>query len=114
MSEQEIEFVANFMLDNNLTIRKAGKIFNIPKSTLHYNLTKKIESFNYSLFKSLHDFLQINFNEKRRHSRHFHSRGRGGRGVVWRQLSVRRPCDRHVYLPVDYCADRRLYWPALR
>lgn len=64
MSEQEIEFVANFMLDNNLTIRKAGKIFNIPKSTLHYNLTKKLESFNYSLFKSLHDFLQINFNEK--------------------------------------------------
>ncbi len=26
-------------------------------------------------------------------------RGRGGRGAVWRQLSVRRPCDRHVYLP---------------
>ncbi len=41
-------------------------------------------------------------------------RGRGGRGAVWRQLSVRRPCDRHVYLPVDYCADRWLYRPALR
>lgn len=64
MSEQEIEFVAEFMLENNLTIRKSAKIFNLPKSTLHYNVTKKLESFNFLLYKKLHNFLQNNFNEK--------------------------------------------------
>jgi len=40
--------------------------------------------------------------------------GCGRRGAVWRKLPVRRPRDRHVYLPVDYRPDCRLYRPALR
>lgn len=64
MSEKEIENVANFILDNRLTIRSAGKVFGIAKSTLHYNVTKKLKSFNGSLYLKLHAYLQENFNEK--------------------------------------------------
>lgn len=64
MNEIEIQNVANFILDNNLTIRKAAKIYNIPKSTLHYNVTKKLVNINYNLYLKLHKYLQINFNEK--------------------------------------------------
>jgi OPA family hexose phosphate transport protein UhpT-like MFS transporter len=39
--------------------------------------------------------------------------GCGWRGAVRCELPVRRPRDRHVYLPVDYRPDRRFYRPAL-
>lgn len=64
MSEKEIEFMANFILENNLTIRGAGKQFNVPKSTLHYNVTKKLKEFNEGLYFKLHKYLQNNFNIK--------------------------------------------------
>ncbi|MGN1208441.1 MAG: sporulation transcriptional regulator SpoIIID [Christensenellales bacterium] len=64
MSEKEIEFVANFILEKNLTIRDAGKIFNVPKSTLHYNVTKKLKQFDAELYLKLHAYLQKNFSEK--------------------------------------------------
>jgi len=64
MSETEIENVANFILDNNLTIRKTASIYNMPKSTLHYNVTRKLININYNLYLKLHRYLQNNFNEK--------------------------------------------------
>lgn len=64
MSELEIQNVACFIMDNNLTIRKTASIYNMPKSTLHYNVTKKLININYNLYVKLHKFLQNNFNEK--------------------------------------------------
>ena len=64
MSENEIINLANFILDNNLTIRKTAKIYNMPKSTLHYNVTKKLIEINYNLYLKLHRYLQQNFKEK--------------------------------------------------
>lgn len=64
MSENEIINVANYILDNNLTIRKTAKIYKMPKSTLHYNVTRKLININYNLYLKLHRYLQNNFNEK--------------------------------------------------
>lgn len=64
MNENEIQYLANYIIDNKSTIRKTAKIFNIPKSTLHYNVTKKLINLNYVLYSKLHKFLQSNFNEK--------------------------------------------------
>lgn len=64
MSENEIINVANYILENNMTIRKTAKIYNVPKSTLHYNVTKKLIEINYNLYLKLHKYLQQNFNEK--------------------------------------------------
>ena len=64
MSEKEIINIANYILEKNLTIRSAGKIFNTPKSTLHYNVTNKLREIDYKLYLKLHKYLQKNFNEK--------------------------------------------------
>ena len=64
MSETEIQNVANYILENNLTIRKTASIYNMPKSTLHYNVTRKLININYNLYLKLHRYLQNNFNEK--------------------------------------------------
>lgn len=64
MSEKEIINIANFILDKNLTIRKAGEIFNTPKSTLHYNVTTRLRQIDYKLYLKLHLYLQKNFKEK--------------------------------------------------
>lgn len=64
MSETEILNMANYILEKQLTIRKAAKIYNIPKSTLHYNVTRKLININYNLYLKLHRYLQANFNEK--------------------------------------------------
>ena len=64
MSDKEIIFISKYILQNNLTIRKAGGLFSIPKSTLHYNITKRLKDINYSLYYKLHNYLQTNFNEK--------------------------------------------------
>ncbi len=64
MSETEIINLANYILDYKLTIRGAGKVFCIPKSTLHYNVTTKLKEIDYGLYFKLHKYLQNNFNEK--------------------------------------------------
>lgn len=64
MNENEIIKLANFILDNNLTIRKAASFYNTPKSTLHYNVTKKLIEIDYNLYLKLHKYLQQNFKEK--------------------------------------------------
>lgn len=64
MSESEIQNVALYIMENNLTIRKTANIYQMPKSTLHYNVTKKLININYNLYLKLHKYLQNNFNEK--------------------------------------------------
>ena len=64
MRENDVEYLANYILKNNLTIREAGKLLNIPKSTLHYKITKNLKQQNIVLFELLHKYLSNNFNEK--------------------------------------------------
>lgn len=64
MGENEIINIANYIFDNKLTIRAGAKIFNVPKSTLHYNVSKKLINIDYGLYLKLHNYLQENFNEK--------------------------------------------------
>lgn len=64
MKEEEIIILANFILENKLTIRRAGLYYNIPKSTLHYNVAKKLPNINYNLYLKLHKYLKQNFDEK--------------------------------------------------
>lgn len=84
MNKNEIEFMANYILENKLTIRKAGKIFNIPKSTLHYFVTKKLKTINLDLFLKLHNHFQNNFSEK-------HIRGGASTKEKYKKLSKNVP-----------------------
>lgn len=80
MRENDVEFLANYILTNNLTIREAGKLLNIPKSTLHYKITKNLKQENLALYKLLHEYLNNNFNEK-------HIRGGEATKKKWLKVS---------------------------
>ena len=57
MTNNDIIYIANFIMNYNLTVRSAGKTFDIPKSTLHYNLTRKCyEVHSYLQTKSSYCF----------------------------------------------------------
>lgn len=64
MSDNDLEFYANFILENKITIREASSRLNIPKSTLHYKVTKNLKEANPILYKTLHEYLKNNFEEK--------------------------------------------------
>jgi len=59
--------LANYILENNTTIRTTAKHFNIPKSTVHHDLSTKLKYINYPLFKEVKILLNYNFNIKHIH-----------------------------------------------
>lgn len=65
--EKRVLLLANFILENNSTIRATAKIFNIPKSTVHHDLSTKLKFINPILFKQVKKLLINNFNIKHLH-----------------------------------------------
>lgn len=66
-NEEEIIKMAYFILENNTTIRATAKEFNIPKSTVHHNLSVKLKYINLSLYNKVCNLLKNNFNIKHIH-----------------------------------------------
>ena len=58
------EIFARYILDNNSTIRKTASYFDISKSTVHNDLSKKLKLENYQLYLKVKEVLIKNFNEK--------------------------------------------------
>lgn len=59
--------LANYILNTNSTIRKTGKYFSIPKSTVHHDLYVKLKVINPSLYFKVQNLMQKNFSEKHIH-----------------------------------------------
>ena len=59
--------MACFILENKSTIRATAKEFNIPKSTVHHLLSKKLKYINYNLYKEVKVLLTENFSTKHIH-----------------------------------------------
>ena len=55
---------ANFLLDNNTTIRGVAKAFDVSKSTVHYDLSRRLKTLDYALFERVNKTLKNNFNQK--------------------------------------------------
>ena len=58
------EKFAQYILDNNSTIRKTAKFFNISKSTVHNDVSNKLRTENHQLYLKVKEILIKNFNEK--------------------------------------------------
>lgn len=58
---------ANYILENHSTIRATAAAFNIPKSTIHHNLSTKLRYINFPLYKEVKKLLNQNFNLKHIH-----------------------------------------------
>lgn len=59
--------LAYYILEKQTTIRATAKVFGIPKSTVHHDLSTKLKYINYSLFKEVKQLLKKNFNIKHIH-----------------------------------------------
>ena len=62
--ETRIFAEAEFILKNRCTIREVAKVFYISKSTIHYDLSTRLERLNFSLFLSVKKLLKYNYSQR--------------------------------------------------
>ena len=63
MKSREEEF-AIFIIDKKCTIRECAKHFNISKSTVHNDISKKLQKTNKFLYYQVYKILNFNFSER--------------------------------------------------
>lgn len=56
--------VANYVLSTNNTIRKTAQVFRISKSTVHNDLSKRLQKLDKTAYHKVQKILDVNFNEK--------------------------------------------------
>ena len=56
--------IANYVVQTGSTIRQTAKVFNLAKSTVHYDLSKRLKHYDYSLYVQVKKVLDINFMQK--------------------------------------------------
>ena len=59
--ETRPELLARYIIKNNSNIRSTALNFNLAKSTVHYDVSKKLKKINYSLYNQLAPILKNNF-----------------------------------------------------
>jgi len=63
IEERAVE-IANFMIHSNATVRETAKKFGISKSTVHKDLSQRLEKINLDLFTSVREILDENKAER--------------------------------------------------
>ena len=56
--------LAVYMIETNATVRSAAKHFGISKSTVHKDLTQRLEQCNPLLFSQVREILDVNKQER--------------------------------------------------
>lgn len=59
--------IANLMLDGKRTVREVAKLIGFSKSTVHYDITTRLQYIDYDLYVKVRDLLD--YNKKIRHIR---------------------------------------------
>ncbi len=62
--EERVLELAHYILENNSTVRKAAKKYNISKSTVHKDITERLEDINPGLAHRVHAVLDKNKAER--------------------------------------------------
>ncbi len=55
---------AEYILGEKATVRKAAKFFGVSKSTVHYDVTKRLESLDSELYEKVKKLLMVNLSER--------------------------------------------------
>ena len=63
IEERAIE-IANYMIENNATVRQAAKNFGISKSTVHTDVTERLEQINPALAAEARKVIDVNKSER--------------------------------------------------
>lgn len=56
--------IANYIIDNNATVRQTAKAFGISKSTVHKDVTERLMQINSTLAKDARRVLDVNKQER--------------------------------------------------
>lgn len=56
--------IANYIIDNNATVRQTAKAFGISKSTVHKDVTERLMQINSVLAKEARKVLDVNKQER--------------------------------------------------
>ena len=56
--------LANYMIENKSTVRQAAKIFGVSKSTVHKDLTERLENIDSSFAIEVRKILDLNKSER--------------------------------------------------
>lgn len=80
MKSREENF-AIYIIENNSTIRECAKVFNISKSTVHNDLSKKLKITNKFLYYQVYKVLNYNLSVR-------HIRGGEATKLMYKKLSV--------------------------
>lgn len=62
--EERAISVANYIIENNATVRQAAKAFGISKSTVHKDVTERLENINSALASEARKVLDVNKSER--------------------------------------------------
>lgn len=56
--------LAQYIIENNATVRSAAKVFNISKSTVHKDVHERLFKINPALYKEAQQILEVNKAER--------------------------------------------------
>ena len=62
--EERAMNIANYIIENNATVRQTAKAFGISKSTVHKDVTERLMQVNPTLAKDARKVLDINKSER--------------------------------------------------
>lgn len=62
--EERATIIAKYILDKNSTVRQTAKNFGISKSTVHKDITERLELINPSLAEEVKEVLEKNKSER--------------------------------------------------
>lgn len=62
--EDRVVKVARYIIETGDTVRKTAKVFNISKSTVHKDISDRLEKINSVLAKEAREVLDLNKNER--------------------------------------------------
>ena len=62
--EERVINIANYIIENNATVRQTAKKFGISKSTVHKDLTERIVQINPTLAAEARKVLDVNKSER--------------------------------------------------
>ena len=63
IAERAVE-LAQYIIENNATVRSAAKVFNISKSTVHKDVHERLQKINPALYREAQKILEVNNAER--------------------------------------------------
>ncbi|MDL2233442.1 sporulation transcriptional regulator SpoIIID [Ruminococcaceae bacterium OttesenSCG-928-L11] len=64
LPEERAVKLAQYIIENNATVRQTAKQFSISKSTVHKDVSERLKIYNEALYKQVKDVLEQNKSER--------------------------------------------------